>query len=259
MIADVVNAAIAGIGFCHAAGRLIFHPRDQKQRRCITAEKWDEPLNEHRERNICDRQRSCDVLARSGLLQMFRSGEVGIVRTVLHRVCAVAIYGDLQRCAIVAGPAEIWQIIRACPVVSAAQNNRSRLFPTPSKVSKRGVRLGERLFGDPRLSQDSSRSRAACHDLVEANGASTARHDFGLDGASLPLNTPTIFNATLNFRFGWEGKLRTPESDIEAVTGKPQDYGHQPRRGRPKAQRRPWHPAGIYHGLRPASRRRKRS
>jgi hypothetical protein len=25
MIAEIVNAAIAGIGFCHAAGRLIFY------------------------------------------------------------------------------------------------------------------------------------------------------------------------------------------------------------------------------------------
>jgi len=53
MIADVVNAAIAGIGFCHAAGRLIFH-RGIRGSAAVTAEKWDEPLNEHRERNICD-------------------------------------------------------------------------------------------------------------------------------------------------------------------------------------------------------------
>jgi cytochrome c peroxidase len=86
------------------------------------------------------------------------------------------------------------------------------------------VRLGERLFGDTRLSHDNSRSCASCHNL-RTNGASTARHDFGLDGSSLPLNTPTIFNATLNFRFGWEGKLRTPESDIEASLESPRIMG----------------------------------
>ena len=32
MIADMVNAAIAGIGFCHAAGRLIFYRGIRRQR-----------------------------------------------------------------------------------------------------------------------------------------------------------------------------------------------------------------------------------
>ena len=53
MIADVVNAAIAGIGFCHAAGRLIFH-REIRGGTAVITERWDEPLNEHQERNICD-------------------------------------------------------------------------------------------------------------------------------------------------------------------------------------------------------------
>jgi len=86
------------------------------------------------------------------------------------------------------------------------------------------VRLGERLFGDPRLSHDNSRSCLSCHDL-QTNGASTARHDVGLDGSSLPLNTPTIFNAALNFRLGWEGKLHTFESDIKAALDNPKIMG----------------------------------
>lgn len=86
------------------------------------------------------------------------------------------------------------------------------------------VRLGERLFGDPRLSHNNSFSCASCHDL-RTNGASIRGHDVGLDGSSLPLNTPTVFNATLNFRFGWEGKLRTPESDVKASLESPRIMG----------------------------------
>jgi cytochrome c peroxidase len=86
------------------------------------------------------------------------------------------------------------------------------------------IKLGERLFGDPRLSHDNSRSCLSCHD-VSTNGASTKRLDIGLDGSSLPFNTPTIFNATLNFRLGWEGKLRTIESDIKATLQNPQIMG----------------------------------
>ena len=86
------------------------------------------------------------------------------------------------------------------------------------------VRLGERLFGDRRLSRDNSRSCSSCHDLG-SNGATKVSHDHGLDGSSLPLNTLTVFNATLSFRLGWEGKLRTVESDVKASLQNPQIMG----------------------------------
>jgi hypothetical protein len=53
MIAEMVNAAIAGIGFCHAAGRLIFY-RGIKGSNAVITENCVEPLSEHRERNISD-------------------------------------------------------------------------------------------------------------------------------------------------------------------------------------------------------------
>jgi cytochrome c peroxidase len=64
----------------------------------------------------------------------------------------------------------------------------------------------------------------SCHD-VSTNGATTKRQDVGLDGASLPLNTLTVFNATLSFRFGWEGRIRTVESDIKAALENPEIMG----------------------------------
>jgi cytochrome c peroxidase len=85
--------------------------------------------------------------------------------------------------------------------------------PEPPPIDPRKVKPGERLFGDPRLSHDNSRSCSSCHD-ISSNGASTKQQDIGLDGSSLPLNTLTVFNATLNFRLGWEGKLRTPRHRI---------------------------------------------
>jgi cytochrome c peroxidase len=87
--------------------------------------------------------------------------------------------------------------------------------PEPRPVDALKARLGERLFGDPRLSRDSSRSCSSCHDL-STNGASKESHDNSFDGSNLPLNTPTVFNAALSFRFGWEGKIRTIESDVTA-------------------------------------------
>jgi cytochrome c peroxidase len=82
--------------------------------------------------------------------------------------------------------------------------------------------LGERLFHDPRLSHDNTRSCSSCHDL-STNGAS----------ASLPrstpnaveLNVPTVFNAALSFRLNWEGDLRTLEDQTVQTLEKPQTMG----------------------------------
>src|SRR3954469_18724621 len=106
------------------------------------------------------------------------------------------------------------------PGVATAQEP---ITPIPEAVitDMQKVRLGERLFGDKRLSHDNSRSCLSCHDLRK-NGASAVRLDLGPDGSSLPLNTPTIFNATLNFRLGWEGKLDTFGSDIRMALENPQ-------------------------------------
>jgi cytochrome c peroxidase len=99
-----------------------------------------------------------------------------------------------------------------------------RPIPAPQKIDPLKIKLGEGLFGDPRLSHDNSRSCSSCHDLG-TNGATTKDHDVGLDGSSLPLNTPTVFNVALSFRFGWEGKFRTLESDTKASLENPQIMG----------------------------------
>jgi cytochrome c peroxidase len=70
--------------------------------------------------------------------------------------------------------------------------------------------LGERLFTDRRLSRDNTHSCSSCHD-IGANGASANAHDVAPKGRPLPLNTPTVFNASLNFRLNWEGNFRSLE------------------------------------------------
>jgi len=74
--------------------------------------------------------------------------------------------------------------------------------------------LGERLFSDRRLSHDNTHSCSSCHD-VRTNGASANAHDVTPDGRLLPLNTPTIFNAALNFRLNWAGGFRSFERHAE--------------------------------------------
>jgi cytochrome c peroxidase len=100
-------------------------------------------------------------------------------------------------------------------------------IPLPPVENSRQVALGDRLFHDPRLSHDNTRSCNSCHD-ISTNGASP------INGASassdsapgaVELNTPTVFNAALNFRLNWEGDLRTLEGQAEQSLRKPQIMG----------------------------------
>jgi cytochrome c peroxidase len=92
-------------------------------------------------------------------------------------------------------------------------------IPAPAIQNTQRVLLGERLFGDRRLSHDNTRSCSSCHD-IETNGASANVHDTP-DGQPRALNTPTVFNVSLNFRLNWEGNVRSLEEGIERSLGNP--------------------------------------
>jgi cytochrome c peroxidase len=145
--------------------------------------------------------------------------ETGRARVVRRRCRAIAIsfliLGSVQFAAEPSQPFESNSTIADEPITP---------IPKAPPIDPMKVKLGERLFGDPRLSHDNSRSCSTCHDLG-TNGAGTKSHDVGLDGSSLPLNTLTVFNAALNFRLGWEGKIRALEPDTEALLVSPQIMG----------------------------------
>lgn len=84
--------------------------------------------------------------------------------------------------------------------------------------------LGERLFFEPKLSRDGTFTCASCH-AFDAGGADRQPRPDGLDGRPLPFNSPTIFNAALNFRLNWRGNFRTLEAQNEAVLLDPRLMG----------------------------------
>jgi cytochrome c peroxidase len=149
--------------------------------------------------------------------------ETGRARVVRQRCRAIAIsfliLGSVQLAAEPSQPLD-----QPLESNSTIADEPITPIPEPPPIDPLKVKLGERLFGDPRLSHDNSRSCSTCHDLG-TNGASTKSHDVGLDGSSLPLNTLTVFNAALNFRLGWEGKFHTLESDTKALLDGPQIMG----------------------------------
>ena len=109
------------------------------------------------------------------------------------------------------------------PKGPAAQEPITPIPPTPDADPLK-LALGERLFADPRLSGDGSRACTSCHD-IRTNGADANRHDKALDRSEIFFNTPTIFNAALSFRLGWEGKFRILEAQVEAIVENPRIMG----------------------------------
>ena len=97
---------------------------------------------------------------------------------------------------------------------AGAEQEPITLIPTTPVQDPRRVLLGERLFQDPRLSHNDTHSCLSCHD-VRTNGASAHARDLTPERRPLALNTPTVFNASLNFRLNWEGNFRSLEDHAE--------------------------------------------
>ena len=97
-------------------------------------------------------------------------------------------------------------------------------IPAAPAQDPRRLALGERMFIDLRLSSDNTRSCSSCHD-TRTNGASASAHDLMPDGSPIALNTPTVFNAALNFRLNWEGNFRGLERHAEGVIRNPDIMG----------------------------------
>lgn len=87
------------------------------------------------------------------------------------------------------------------------------------------VALGARLFVDKQLSADGSVSCNSCHDLA-SNGADTSRFSIGISQQQTSRNTPTVFNAALNFRQFWDGRVRTLEEQAESPLISPSEMGN---------------------------------
>jgi cytochrome c peroxidase len=86
-------------------------------------------------------------------------------------------------------------------------------IPAPPAQDMQRQLLGERLFGDRRLSRDNTHSCLSCHD-IGTNGASANAREKS-SGQPTLLNTPTVFNVSLNFRLNWEGNFRSLEEGVE--------------------------------------------
>jgi len=112
----------------------------------------------------------------------------------------------------------------ALPSPTPANNEPVAPLPAPAAGDPERIALGQRLFEDPRLSRDGSRSCLTCHDTRD-NGATRRALDLSLDGKPLHLNTLTVFNAAASFRLSWTGNSRTFEDQARRSILSPRIMG----------------------------------
>jgi cytochrome c peroxidase len=99
-----------------------------------------------------------------------------------------------------------------------------RPLPITLKLDAMKVALGERLFNDKRLSRDNSISCASCHNLAKG-GVDGLVSATGIGGAKGPINTPSVFNSSYNFRQFWDGRAASLEEQVVGPIHNPKEMG----------------------------------
>ncbi|MEB0044999.1 MULTISPECIES: cytochrome-c peroxidase [unclassified Pseudomonas] len=97
-------------------------------------------------------------------------------------------------------------------------------LPAVPQQDPQRVELGRRLFNEPRLSVNNSLACASCHRL-DSGGADNKAFSIGFNGQPVAINTPSVFNASLNFRQFWNGRASTLEAQVHEVVQSPNEMG----------------------------------
>ena len=106
-------------------------------------------------------------------------------------------------------------VLRASVLTDQPHAVAEPITPVPEVATDNGLaKLGEKLFGDVRLSHGNARSCLSCHD-IGSNGADARQKDLSPGGLPLQRNTNTVFNAALSFRLDWNGDVRTLQEQAD--------------------------------------------
>ncbi len=114
----------------------------------------------------------------------------------------------------------------AClPAAAAPLDEPLKPLPPVPTLDAATVELGRQLFNETRLSVNNTKSCASCHQL-ETGGADKRPFSLGFDGTPVGLNTPTVFNASLNFKQFWNARVDTLQAQVEQVVTGPMEMGN---------------------------------
>lgn len=81
-------------------------------------------------------------------------------------------------------------------------------IPRTMTIDKNWLILGKALFHSPLLSKDNSISCASCH-MIDFGGDDGFPVSIGVNNAQGFRNSPTVLNASFNFRQFWDGRARS--------------------------------------------------
>jgi cytochrome c peroxidase len=111
--------------------------------------------------------------------------------------------------------------------LAAAEPDPPALAPLPAEIrspadNPASVRLGRKLFFDPRLSGDNTMSCASCHlpDKAFADGEKTS---VGEGGHRLKRNTPSVLNTALLAPLTWDGRAASLEEQALGPITSPEE------------------------------------
>jgi len=123
-------------------------------------------------------------------------------------------------------PATFVLLLGVCSMAGAAPLDEA-LKPLPDVVALNPlqVELGRQLFNEVRLSASHTLSCASCHRL-EKGGADDKPLSVGFSGKHVEVNTPTVLNASLNFKQFWNGRADSLEAQIDEVIQSPIEMGN---------------------------------
>ena len=107
---------------------------------------------------------------------------------------------------------------------AAPLNEALKPLPAVPVLDPAKVELGRQLFNEPRLSVNNTLSCASCHQLT-SGGADNKPFSIGFDGKPVQINTPSVFNASLNFKQFWNGRVDTLQAQVEQVVISPVEMG----------------------------------
>jgi cytochrome c peroxidase len=154
---------------------------------------------------------------------MIRSWALAVASTVPYRralpwICVGAlIFGA----AVAQSPPDL----KTAEANSAADQEPITPIPSPPAADPLKLALGEHLFADARLSANGDFACSSCHEL-RTNGAGGKAMGRTTDSKNRPrpsFDTPTVFNAALNFRLTWQGRFRSLATQAEASIESPND------------------------------------
>ncbi|WP_262381230.1 MULTISPECIES: cytochrome c peroxidase [unclassified Pseudomonas] len=117
----------------------------------------------------------------------------------------------------------IW--LGSSAAIAAPLDEALKPLPAAPVLDAPRVELGRQLFNDTRLSINNTLSCASCHQL-DKGGADDKPFSLGFDAKPVMLNTPTVFNASLNFKQFWNARVDTLEAQIEQVVTSPVEMGN---------------------------------